>query len=467
MRLLLLVSTILCCASVLHAQQNRYIATGGSDSGNTCADAASPCQTIAHTLEEAAAGDTLNVAAGTYTETMTITKRITIRGEGAENTIIQAHEEPGQADGRVINVRPASQMVIIEGVTIRHGNATGFSDSGWGGGIFVERSDLHLHNARVIDNTASRGGGIYISSSSPRLVNVEILRNEATQAAQGGGGMFITASTSAPVLINTVIFGNKGQYGGGIYMNNDSRPELINATISGNEAEYGGGLYIWLGAHATLTNTILWGNEADELGNEIYNATSGSAELSHSLYRNGPDDINEGGGFDLIAGNLTSDPLFRNAEAGNLRLRAGSPAILTGSSAPYSETGAAFGVFTDPDGNDRIFGDAVDMGAYEFDGAASSVERLADVPSGVVLHQNYPNPFNPATTIGFYLPETSDIRLSVHDLLGREVGILAQGPAAPGEHSVVFDASQLPGGVYMYRLTAGSHAVTRKLTLVK
>lgn len=467
MRLLLLLSAIFCCASVLHAQQNRYIAMDGSDSGNTCADTASPCLTITHALEEATAGDTLNVAAGTFTETMTITKRITIRGEGADNTIIQAHVEPGQADGRVINVRPASQMVIIEGVTIRHGNATGFSDSGWGGGIFVELAGLRMHNARVIDNTASRGGGIYISSSSPRLVNVEILRNEATQAGQGGGGMFITASTSAPVLINTVIYGNKGQYGGGIYMNNDSRPELINATISGNEAEYGGGLYIWLGAHATLTNTIVWGNEAEELGNEIYNATSGSAELSHSLYRNGPDDINEGGGFDLIAGNLTSDPLFRNAEAGNLRLRAGSPAIMTGSSAPYSETGAAFGVLTDPDGNDRIFGDSVDMGAYEFDGSASSVESLSDVPSSVVLHQNYPNPFNPSTTIGFYLPEASDIRLTVHDMLGREVGVLAQGPVASGEHSVVFDASQLPGGVYMYRLTAGSHALTRKLTLIK
>lgn len=90
-----------------------------------------------------------------------------------------------------------------------------------------------------------------------------------------------------------------------------------------------------------------------------------------------------------------------------------------------------------------------------------------EIPAEVKLHQNYPNPFNPATSIGFYLPEATDIRVTVHDLLGREVATLARGPAASGEHAVVFDAASLPSGVYVYRLKTASQSVTRRLTLLK
>jgi len=90
-----------------------------------------------------------------------------------------------------------------------------------------------------------------------------------------------------------------------------------------------------------------------------------------------------------------------------------------------------------------------------------------EIPAEVKLHQNYPNPFNPTTTIGFYLQEAGDIRVTVHDLLGREVATLARGPAASGEHAVVFDAASLPSGVYVYRLKTASQSVTRRLTLLK
>jgi hypothetical protein len=85
----------------------------------------------------------------------------------------------------------------------------------------------------------------------------------------------------------------------------------------------------------------------------------------------------------------------------------------------------------------------------------------------ITLAQNYPNPFNPSTTIRFTLPDRAEARLSVHDVLGREVAKLAEGELRAGEHSVQFDGSGLPSGVYTCRLEASGQVLTRRMTLMK
>lgn len=90
-----------------------------------------------------------------------------------------------------------------------------------------------------------------------------------------------------------------------------------------------------------------------------------------------------------------------------------------------------------------------------------------DLPTGFSLKPAFPNPFNPATTLEYALNVTSDARLSVHDLSGREVALLARGRQEAGAHHVVFDAAALPSGVYFARLQTEGGAVTQKLLLVK
>ena len=75
--------------------------------------------------------------------------------------------------------------------------------------------------------------------------------------------------------------------------------------------------------------------------------------------------------------------------------------------------------------------------------------------------------FNPGTTINCELPRSSDVRLSVYDMLGREVAVLVHERMGAGIHTVKFDASNLPSGVYFYRLQAGSYVETRKLLLLR
>jgi hypothetical protein len=89
------------------------------------------------------------------------------------------------------------------------------------------------------------------------------------------------------------------------------------------------------------------------------------------------------------------------------------------------------------------------------------------IPATVALHQNYPNPFNPATKIEFELPQRSAVRLTVVDLLGQEVEVLASGDFTAGSHRATWDASRYRSGVYFYRLQTESHSAVRKLILLK
>ena len=87
--------------------------------------------------------------------------------------------------------------------------------------------------------------------------------------------------------------------------------------------------------------------------------------------------------------------------------------------------------------------------------------------AGVRLGQNQPNPFNPRTTISYDLPAAAPVRLAVYDARGRQVAVLADGLVPAGSHSLVFDASDLASGVYVYRLQAGNDVLTRQLTVLK
>ena len=94
----------------------------------------------------------------------------------------------------------------------------------------------------------------------------------------------------------------------------------------------------------------------------------------------------------------------------------------------------------------------------------SEIETL---PLAFSLKQNYPNPFNPSTTIFYELPKATFVTLKVYNLLGQEVATLLNEEKTAGSYKVQFDASNLAGGIYLYRLQAGEFFATRKLTLLK
>jgi hypothetical protein len=90
-----------------------------------------------------------------------------------------------------------------------------------------------------------------------------------------------------------------------------------------------------------------------------------------------------------------------------------------------------------------------------------------DIPKKYSLYQNYPNPFNAFTIIRYDLPEPVTTSLKVYDLLCREISTLVSGFKHAGEQSIEWNASNLPSGVYYYRLQVGSYIETKKLILMK
>jgi hypothetical protein len=97
----------------------------------------------------------------------------------------------------------------------------------------------------------------------------------------------------------------------------------------------------------------------------------------------------------------------------------------------------------------------------------SVYERTSEVPREFELKQNYPNPFNPETVIEFSIPIASKVKLAVYNSLGQLVREILDDNLEPGLYKVKFNASDLPSGVYIYRLTAGGYAFSRKMVLVK
>jgi hypothetical protein len=94
------------------------------------------------------------------------------------------------------------------------------------------------------------------------------------------------------------------------------------------------------------------------------------------------------------------------------------------------------------------------------------------LPTEFGLAQNYPNPFNPETNIDFQLPKESDVSLVVYNLLGQTVKTLVNGRVAAGEHTARWDGrdqngSQVPSGVYFYKLTTSEFTQTYKMTMLR
>ena len=106
-------------------------------------------------------------------------------------------------------------------------------------------------------------------------------------------------------------------------------------------------------------------------------------------------------------------------------------------------------------------------------GGETAIKNVSvEIPTAFSLKQNFPNPFNPSTTIDYEIPIYSQVRLEIYNLLGAKIKTLVDTQQQPGHYSVVWDTkdengSTVSGGMYLYRLQAGSYVDVRKMLLIR
>lgn len=138
--------------------------------------------------------------------------------------------------------------------------------------------------------------------------------------------------------------------------------------------------------------------------------------------------------------------------------------IVTRSETELSLTFGALAI--DLDNNTLLI--SIADGQATLEGLTVAVEKTpAERPASHLITDVYPNPFNPETRVTLELAHTTAAVLTLHDLLGRQVRVLHDGPLSAGSHSLVVDASGLASGTYLLNLETPGGGETRRITLVK
>jgi hypothetical protein len=378
--------------------------------------------------------------------------------------------------------------VIISNNLIDNNYMEGNTTIGAGIALWTDSYSLVSNNiiSNNIHNSAhSQGGGMQISQGVHQVINNHIFNNSAISKSSigGGGGIYMLSdfsSNDAPRISNNLIVHNEGTEGGGIKvwtltsLSNKSlrgkkeeetntiekikfNPIIENNSILFNSAHLsGGGIRNGNNTPTQIRNNIIWGNGYQINGN-------GQSVTYCNV---------EGGYFG--EGNINVDPMFDDTTY--FCINHFSPCVDAGNPNPmYNDVEDLMNPgYPQLPARGTLIND---MGCY---GGPKSLwsgwdilvsvendKNETGIPNEFTISQNYPNPFNPTTTIKYNIKEITMVVLKVFDILGREVVTLVNEEKPAGSYEIVFNAANLPSGIYFYRLQAGDYIETKKMVLMK
>lgn len=458
---------------------------------------------IQSAITSAEEGDIIKIAAGTFTENITIDKPYvqlmgTITGTDttklmpadANSPVIKIADDDVAYGTVVSNIgfygwsvgQDGSIVVGNKGVEIGSAltQVTGSYFTGFERPIIKSGVDSSKAYAGVFEDNhlyKCKGG---INFNTPNT----IMRYNTIEENTGGYGLEskgVLAGTAIDISYNTV-FNHHGEcavgYGGAgvftVHNNYFVRSEQLygSGDTTGddgieNQDDGGSTDYIY-------NNTVVgWKSDGMQLGGSsrgtsnyhiANNLIANCAGKDYDIRKTGSYEIDYGLAFNNKGGNLVTtlgthsveaDPQFTNEFEDDFTITTSSPAVDAGLVEPFG-----FKLM--------YFGNSVDIGAFETGSPVVSVEELkVELPANYTLEQNYPNPFNPVTTINFSIPANEKVTMKVYNVLGQLVSTLADGEYTAGTYKVTFDASKLSSGIYFYTLQTNSFSVTKKMILMK
>mgnify|MGYP000309590785 CR=1 FL=1 len=301
-----------------------------------------------------------------------------------ENEITRGENE--EMNGGAVFVSNFSKLVISDCI-IQNNDGDGY----YGGGIYLEAADILIQRNKLINNIGGYGGAICLNYSNPKIICNYISGNWSND----GGGLLIQGNSNA-LISNNIIINNVGGYGGAISMN-WANPLIFSNTIINNSARQdGGAIYMWFNSNPIISNNIIYQNKVTSDDHYVYSEPN-KVQISMADDSNNPacyyNDLQGGSENILINGkdiyhgeylnNIDADPLFIEGDS-IYTLSNTSPCINTGKSdINLNELGTS----VDFEGNYRIYGENIDIGAVEYYPIPvidTVIQPTCNVPTGTI-----------------------------------------------------------------------------------
>jgi hypothetical protein len=358
----LFAAVLVALASAAMASTTWYVNGVSGNDGNGCIFATTACKTIGHAISLATSGDSIKVAAATYTENLTISINLKILGSSAKTTILN-----GGGAGRVVTISSPAH-VTLSGVTITNGNLGLGAGAGIGNGgvLTLLRSAVSGNRVKLSCTTCFpvEGGGIFNGTGASLTIgNSTVSDNHVSlsgclrSCSAKGGGIY---NLGALTLYNSTISGNTaspyGQgNGSGIYTASPGTAIIQSSTLGGNGGS--GAATIW--GTAALQNSIVADNGSSNCAGAV---TSNGYNLSSdaTCNFNNTGDLNN---TDPSLGSLQ----YNGGPTKTMALPSGSPAVDAGSPNGCTD-GVGHLLKTDQRGKPRPDAEdtgGCDIGAYE------------------------------------------------------------------------------------------------------
>jgi hypothetical protein len=231
-----------------------YVNAATGDDANDCLTSGTACRTVVEAADRAVDADTIQIAAGVYTGALDISKELVLLGAGHDSTFLD-----GENSRRVLQASSLAGLTLID-LAVRNGYVSGEN----GGGIYNFQS-LTLDNVRVYSNTTDGSAGGIFNNGSLILMNSEVVSN----TSEGVGGGIYSYYSGIITGTDSLIAGNTGNQGGGVYSLGFLHLERV--TLRDNFAAlFGGGLTIFAGT-TELEAVTVSGNETPGYGGGIVN----------------------------------------------------------------------------------------------------------------------------------------------------------------------------------------------------
>lgn len=399
--------------------------------------------------------------------------------------LINGFDDPGIVSGIKIRTNKHNRHIQLNNLEIYNCRTTNYH-------FDIQKVNLDMNNIKVYSNY---GGFLSVVDYINDENNVNISNvtcrdnhqyNPASISSDARPQFLFNSLGTSPMnltLINLEITDNIQSQSdwpitsAGIILGDSVSANIVNCTIGNNSSPGSGGVFLLglssQGTTANIYNSILYGNSPDEIyvGND-FSANPTTVNIQNSLVAGGEAGIQNPYSWNQVywlENNLEEDPFWLGIGDYPYYLQSISPCIDAGTlDLPPGIELPQYDLV----GNPRIYGNTVDMGAYEWQGVGVEEPEIPQLLPTITHISNYPNPFNPSTTIKLELAEAGEIELAIYNIKGQKVKTLLKCTTTPGIYECNWNGKDEAGkcvssGQYVLKLRQNSKETATKIMLLK